>query len=158
MFQLDRLTLEVRDSRDHCAATIAFGAEGNAAIQTVTERFSIGRSGLRSTVLSDENGAVVARGLFSGIYQLVRKTQVLQWRPLSLWHAVYGWALADGTAVIRYVPAARWNTQEYLITVEVPVENELQLIAVGACLLRLAGTDFVARAGVTSAVSTATTC
>ena len=47
--------------------------------------------------------------------------QGLEWKLISLWHGVYGWAYPDGTIAIRYVPAGGDDNSEYLITVERPI-------------------------------------
>jgi hypothetical protein len=142
--QTDRRTFQLLDSRSDLATSVAFDRDDHAVIQTGTERFSIGRAGLRSRLLTDQDGAIVARASLSGIYHLVMSKPALQWNPLSLWHGVYGWTLIDGTIAVRYVPATSENIREYLITVEKPIENELRVVAMGAFLLKLAGTDFVA--------------
>jgi hypothetical protein len=58
----------------------------------------------------------------------------LQWNHLSFWHGVYGWTLDDGTVAVRYVPAE--HKDEYLITVERPIDDELPVVATGAHLLK----------------------
>ncbi len=85
----------------------------------------------------------------SGIYELEDK---LQWKPLSLWHGVYGWTFRDGSVAVRFVPAASENSKQFLITVERPISDEIRVIAIGAYLLTLTGTDFVAWSAVASAV------
>jgi len=132
--QFDPRTLHIRDSRGELLATIVLDRNEGALVQTPTSRFSIDR------------GAIMSHTTLSGIYEYDDR---LQWKPISLWHGVYAWTYPDGAVAVRFVPAGGEATQ-YLITVERPVKNELRLIATGACLLKLTGTDFVAWAAIAS--------
>jgi hypothetical protein len=126
--QIDPGTLHIRDSHDELVATIILDRDEGAIVQTTSGRFSLDRD------------AIASHTTLSGIYEYDDR---LQWKPISLWHGVYGWTLRDGAVAVRFVPGSDDNTQ-YLITVERPVRNELRLIAIGASLLKLTGTDFVA--------------
>jgi hypothetical protein len=134
-FHLDLRTLQIRDFRRELVATILPDPEGGAVVQTPSGRFAMARSLVMSHIKR------------SGIYET--ENQVLQWRPLSLWHGTYAWTLAEGPVAIRFVPSARESGQ-YLITVERPIGNEIRLIGLGAYLLKLAGTDFVAWTAIAS--------
>jgi hypothetical protein len=137
-YRLDLRTLQLRDFRQELVATILPDPEGGALIQTPSGRFAMARS------------LVMSHIKFSGIYET--ENQKLQWRPLSLWHGVYGWTLAEGPVAIRFVPSALESGQ-YLITVERPIANEIRLIGLGAYLLKLTGTDFVAWTAIASGVN-----
>jgi hypothetical protein len=137
-YRFDLHTLQVRDFRRELVATILPDPEGGAIVQTSSGRFAMARSLIMSHIK------------FSGIYQT--ENEKLQWRPLSLWHGVYGWTLAEGPVAIRFVPSARESGQ-YLITVERPIANEIRLIGLGAYLLKLIGTDFVAWTAIASGVN-----
>lgn len=131
-------TLQIRDSQSALAASIAFDGDDHAVIQAGEQRFSIGRE------------SVLAQTSSSGIY--ASDDQKLEWKPLSMWHGVYGWTSADGSVAVRFVPLAQEDTREYLITVERPIEDELRVVATGAYLLKMAGTDFVAWSAAAGAV------
>ena len=133
--QIDSRTSQLRDSHGDLLATIVLDREDRALIQTAGSRFTIGRA------------AVMAHTSLSGIYELEDK---LQWKPISLWHGVYGWTLPDGGVAVRFVPAGKGSTH-FLITVERPVGDEIRTIAIGAYLLKLIGTDFVAWSAVAAA-------
>jgi hypothetical protein len=137
-YRLDLRTLQLRDFRRELVATILPDPEGGAIVQTSSGRFAMARS------------LVMSHIKFSGVYET--ENQKLQWRPLSLWHGVYGWTLAEGPVAIRFVPSARESGQ-YLITVERPIANEIRLIGLGAYLLKLTGTDFVAWTAIASSVN-----
>ncbi len=134
-YRLDLRTLQIRDFRRELVATILPDPEGSAIVQTSNGRFAMARS------------LVMSHIKFSGIYET--ENQKLQWRPLSLWHGVYGWTLTEGPVAIRFVPSARESGQ-YLITVERLIANEIRLIGLGAYLLKLTGTDFVAWTAIAS--------
>ena len=137
-YRLDLRTLQLRDFRRELIATVLPDPEGGAIVQTSSGRFAMARS------------LVMSHIKFSGIYET--ENQKLQWRPLSLWHGVYGWTLSEGPVAIRFVPSARESGQ-YLITVERPIANEIRLIGLGAYLLKLTGTDFVAWTAIASGVN-----
>ena|ERR1700736_3401325 len=137
-YRLDLRSLQLRDFRREIIATVLPDPEGGAIVQTSSGRFAMARS------------LVMSHIKFSGIYET--ENQKLQWRPLSLWHGVYGWTLSEGPVAIRFVPSARESGQ-YLITVERPIANEIRLIGLGAYLLKLTGTDFVAWTAIASGVN-----
>jgi hypothetical protein len=137
-YRLDLRTLQLRDFRRELIATVLPDPEGGAIVQTSSGRFAMARS------------LVMSHIKFSGIYET--ENQKLQWRPLSLWHGVYGWTLSEGPVAIRFVPSARESGQ-YLVTVERPIANEIRLIGLGAYLLKLTGTDFVAWTAIASGVN-----
>jgi len=134
---VDPHSFQLRDSLGDVLATITLDRDDRAAIHTTAGRFSVSRA------------AVMAKTSPSGIYELEDK---LQWKPLSLWHGVYGWTFRDGSVAVRFVPAASENSKQFLITVERPISDEIRVIAIGAYLLTLTGTDFVAWSAVASAV------
>ncbi|HYS55007.1 MAG TPA: hypothetical protein VER58_14715 [Thermoanaerobaculia bacterium] len=134
--QIDPRTLHVRDSQGELLATVVPDRNDGAIVHTASSRFSMDRD------------AIMSHTTLSGIYEYDDR---LQWKPLSLWHRVYGWTFSDGTVAVRFVPSVSGSTQ-YLVTVERPVKNELRLIAIGACLLQLTGTDFVAWTAIASSV------
>ncbi len=137
-YRLDLRTLQVRDFRRELVATVLPDPEGGAIVQSSSGRFAMARSLVMSHVKS------------SGIYET--ENQKLQWRPLSLWHGVYAWTLAEGPVAIRFVPSER-ESGRYLITVERPIANEIRLIGLGAYLLKLTGPDFVAWTAIASGVN-----
>jgi len=138
---------EIRDSKEHIVASVSHANQSRVVIRATGERFSVARSGNQIK----ENGETpIARASFSGVYDLLGQDATLQWKPLSFWHGVFGWSHADGTVVMRYVPA---GCGKYLVIVEQPAFNELRLVALGAYFLKLTGTDFVAWSAVAASIN-----